>query len=79
MNRLPWKTLAVHLGVDGPALTGSARLAVLFLWLRKEAPLHVVVRDADGLVVANALAVNWANFPLQTALEAALAWGAERR
>lgn len=70
MSRLRWTNIAIHLGEDAPALEGAERLAALFLWLRNEAPAHVVVRTAAGLPVADPLAVNWASFPLQEAIEA---------
>ena len=73
MSRLHWKGISIQLGEDGPALEGPVRLAALFLWLRNEATTRAVVRTSAGHRVADPLAVNWASFPLQEAIEAAAA------
>lgn len=51
-------------------LEGRLRLAALFLFLRSEAPAHVVVRATNDAIITDPLAVEWANFPLQEAIEA---------
>lgn len=73
MTRLHWTSINIHLREADHALEGRMRLAALFLWLRNEAPGHVIVRTSAGHPVADPLAVNWASFPLQEAIEAAAA------
>ena len=53
-------------------MVGTLKLAALFMFLREEAPPHLIVRADDGSVVTDPLGVNWASFPLQQAIEAAL-------
>ena len=65
-----WRGISIQVGEDGPALEGPVRLAALMLWLRNEAPTRFVERTSAGHRVADPLAVNWASFPLQEAIEA---------
>lgn len=67
--RFPWNSIIVRPEREGPALEGRRRLAVLFRWLRNEAPGHVIVLDAGGRPISDPLEVNWANFPIQDAMD----------
>jgi hypothetical protein len=66
-------TVRIHLGEAGPVLEGPERLAALYLWLRNEAPPHIIVRTSAGHPVRDPLTINWASFPLEEGLEAAKA------
>jgi hypothetical protein len=48
---------------------------MLFRWLRREGPPHLVVRDCAGRCIDEPLSVDWCNFPLEQGIEAALALG----
>ncbi len=67
--RFPWHSITVRPEREGPALEGRKRLALLFRWLRNEAPDHMVVLDTAGRPIQDPLQVNWANFPIQDAVD----------
>jgi hypothetical protein len=73
MNRPHWMSVTIHSRSEEDALNGRLRLVMLFHWLRNEAPPQVVVRDQAGNTVSDPLRVDWANFPLNEAIEAIVA------
>jgi hypothetical protein len=73
MTRPRWTSVTIHVAGDNAVLDGPQRLGALCLWLRKEAPTHVTVRDPEGQPITDPMSVDWANFPLHDATTAALA------
>jgi hypothetical protein len=71
MNRPRWTRVTILIDGDNTELDGRERLGALGLWLRREAPSNVVVRDPEGRALSDPMSVDWANFPLQEATDAA--------
>lgn len=73
MNKPLWSTISIYLDGEAPApLVGRDRLAVLFLWLRGEAPSGARFFELAGERAVLAPAdVGWQGFPLEDALDAA--------
>ena len=71
MSRPRWTRVTILIDGDGSDLGSRERLGALGLWLRREAPSSVVILDPEGRALSDPMTVDWANFPLQEANDAA--------
>jgi len=68
--RFSWTTISIRSEPQGTPLEGKRRLIALFRWLRNETQMPITVLDATGRPLVEPLQVNWANFPINEAIEA---------
>jgi hypothetical protein len=71
MARPLWNTVVVYSQESANALEGETRLVALLLWLRGEAPPLAVFFDGTGGELTDPMTIDWRNFPLQDAIDAA--------
>ena len=73
MNRPHWTAIKVYLQGDECPRGSNTRLVTLLQWLRNEAPEQLIVTDPAGQPIVDPMHVDWTQFPLTDAVEAAMA------